>query len=198
MKGKGGIIKALVVIVVLVGLVGGYYYYLSNKKPDKSKEEEVKATVVQEVLLRNLDNNYPPTPREVVKCFGELAQCILGETYTDDEFRKLALHVQKLYDAELIEGKTQQQYFEDLKWDINTFKEEGIVISSYTPASSVDVEEFTQNGYKCARLTCSFTLRKGTYLEANEEIFVLRKDEDGHWKILGWKPTENGNTGSSS
>ena len=141
--------------------------------------------------MRDLDKNYPPTPREVVKYFGELAQCIIGETYTDEEFEKLALQAQRLYDAELISNKTQQQYLDDLKWDINTFKEEEIVISSYSPSSSVDVEEFSRDGYKWAKLYCSFSLRKGTYIESNEEVFLLRKDEDGHWKIYGWQPVEN-------
>lgn len=191
MNKKSGLIKGVIVGVVLICLVGGYYYYLTNKREDKSKEETVKATVVQEVLMRNLDNNYPPTPREVVKYFGELVQCIIGETYTDEEFEKLALQAQKLYDAELISNKTQQQYLDDLKWDINTFKEEEIVISSYSPSSSVDVEEFSRDGYKWAKLYCSFSLRKGTYIESNEEVFLLRKDEDGHWKIYGWQPVEN-------
>lgn len=191
MNKKSGLIKGVIVGVVLICLVGGYYYYLTNKREDKSKEETVKATVVQEVLMRNLDNNYPPTPREVVKYFGELAQCIIGETYTDEEFEKLAFQAQKLYDAELISNKTQQQYLDDLKWDINTFKEEEIVISSYSPSSSVDVEEFSRDGYKWAKLYCSFSLRKGTYIESNEEVFLLRKDEDGHWKIYGWQPVEN-------
>lgn len=191
MNKKSGLIKGVIVGVVLICLVGGYYYYLTNKREDKSKEETVKATVVQEVLMRNLDNNYPPTPREVVKYFGELIQCIIGETYTDEEFEKLALQAQKLYDAELVANKTQQQYLDDLKWDINTFKEEEIVISSYSPSSSVDVEEFSRDGYKWAKLYCSFSLRKGTYIESNEEVFLLRKDEDGHWKIYGWQPVEN-------
>ena len=91
----------------MIGLVGGYYYYLTNKREDRSKEETVKATVVQEVLMRNLDNNYPPTPREVVKYFGELVQCMIGETYSDEEFEQLALQAQKLYDEELIANKTQ-------------------------------------------------------------------------------------------
>lgn len=193
-KGGNGMIKGIIVILILVCLVGGYYYYLSNKKQDKAQEENVETSVTQEVLMRNLDKNYPPTPREVVKAFGEIAQCLLGETYTEEEFQKLALQARKLYDDELIANKTQEQYLEDLRWDINVFKEDGIVISSYTPASSVDVEEFTKDEYKCARLTCSFTLRKGTQLEANEEIFVLRKDADGHWKIYGWQPVTPDNT----
>lgn len=191
MNKKSGLIKGVIVGVVLICLVGGYYYYLTNKREDKSKEETVDATVVQEVLMRDLDKNYPPTPREVVKYFGELTQCIIGETYTDEEFEKLALQAQKLYDAELISNKTQQQYLDDLKWDINTFKEEEIVISSYSPSSSVDVEEFSRDGYKWAKLYCSFSLRKGTYIESNEEVFLLRKDENGHWKIYGWQPVEN-------
>ena len=79
MNKKSGMIKGLIIGVILIGLVGGYYYYLTNKREDRSKEETVKATVVQEVLMRNLDNNYPPTPREVVKYFGELVQCMIGE-----------------------------------------------------------------------------------------------------------------------
>ena len=187
---KSGMIKGLIIGVILSGLVGGYYYYLTNKREDRSKEETVKATVVQEVLMRNLDNNYPPTPREVVKYFGELVQCMIGETYSDEEFEQLALQAQKLYDEELIANKTQQQYLDDLKWDINTFKEEEIVISSYSPSSSVDVEEFSRDGHKWAKLYCNFSLRKGTYIESNEEVFLLRRDEDGHWKIYGWQPVE--------
>ena len=191
MNKKSGLMKGVIVGVVLICLVGGYYYYLTNRREDKSKEETVDTTVVQGVLMRDLDKNYPPTPREVVKYFGELAQCIIGETYTDEEFEKLAVQAQKLYDAELISNKTQQQYLDDLKWDINTFKEEEIVISSYSPSSSVDVEEFSRDGYKWAKLYCSFSLRKGTYIESNEEVFLLRRDEDGHWKIYGWQPVEN-------
>lgn len=191
MKGKGGLIKGVVVGIVLICLVGGYYYYLTNRTPDKSREEkDVKVTAVQETLMRDLDKNYPPTPREVVKYFGQISQCLVGETYTDEEFEELALQAQRLYDDELIANKTQQQYLDDLKWDINNFKDQEIVISSYSPSSSVDVEEFSRDGYKWAKLYCNFSLRKGTYIETNEEVFLLRRDEDGHWKIYGWQPVE--------
>ena len=182
---KQNAIKILIIGIVLICLVLGYYYYLSNKRSENDSSN-VKLTAVQEALLRNLDNNYPPTPREVVKCFCEIAQCLYGEDYTEEEFVALAKQVQKLYDEELIANNTEEQYIGSLKWDIENFKEQEIVISSYTLASSTDVDHFTQDGYSWAQMRCTFNLRKGTYRQSAEEIFLLRKDTDGHWKIYGW------------
>ncbi len=182
-KGRG--MKGLIIGVILLCLVIGYYYYLSNRRSDKT-EDDAKLTAVQEVLLRNLDNNYPPTPREAVKYFGEIAQCVYGGTYTEEEFQQLAAQAKKLYDAELLANNPDKQYIENLKWDVDDFKNQEIVISSFSPSSSTDVEYFTQDGYSWAQLRCVFSLRKGTQLASAEEIFLLRKDETGHWKIYGW------------
>ena len=57
------------------------------------------------------------------------------------------MQIQRLYDKELIDNKTQDQYLEDLKWDINQMKQQKIVVSSYSPSSSTDVEYFDKDGY---------------------------------------------------
>ena len=188
-KGRG--IKTLIIGIILVCLVLGYYYYLSNRKTTQNSEDNVKLTAVQEVLLRNLDHNYPPTPREVVKYFGEIAQCVYGGEYTEEEFKQLSEQAQRLYDDELVVNNTGDQYVENLRWDVGNFKEQKIVISSFSPASSTDVEYFTQDGYSWAQMRCVFNLRKGTQLSTAEEIFLLRKDAGGHWKIYGWKLAED-------
>jgi len=163
----------------------GYYYYLSNKEK-KDTDEVQKATAVQAALSYNFEKNYPPTPKEVVKLYGQITQCLHNETYTDEEFEKLALKIQNLYDEELIANKTRNQYFEDLKWDIKNVREQEIVISSYAAGASTDVEYYSMDGYSFAKIPCTFTMRKGTFLEVTDEIFLLRKDADGHWKIYGW------------
>lgn len=180
-------VKGLIIGIILVCLVLGYYYYLSNRKTETKREEDVKISAVQEVLMHNLDNNYPPTPREVVKYYCQITQCFYGETYTEEEFKALALKVRGLYDDELVANNPLQQYLENLRWDIEQLKEQGVVISSYTPSSSTDVEEFKKDGFSWAKLYCTFNLRQGTQLVTTEEVFLLRKDEDGHWKIYGWK-----------
>lgn len=187
---KNGI-KLAVIGIILICLVIGYYYYLSNKRAGSSEEENVKLTAVQEVLLYDFERSYPPSPKEVVKLFGQISQCFYNESYTEEEFLELAVLIQNLYDDELIANKTYDQYIEDLRSDVNLLKEQGIVISSYGTSSSTDVEYFTEDGYDWARLYCSFTLRKGTQLEASNELFLLRKDEDGHWKIYGWELADN-------
>ena len=27
-----------------------------------------------------------------------------------------------------------------------------------------------------------------------EEVFILRKDDEGHWKLFGWQPVDNEDT----
>lgn len=180
-------VKGLIIGVILICLVLGYYYYLSNRASENKQEDDVQVTAVQKVLMRNLDTNYPPTPREVIKYYAQIAQCLHNETYTEEEFQNLALKIQMLYDDELIANKTQEQYLSDLKRDIEQFNEQEIVISSYSLSSSTDVDEYKKDGYNWATLYCTFTLRQGTQLDYSEELFLLRKDEEGHWKIYGWK-----------
>ena len=189
-KSENGI-KIVVIGIILICLVLGYYYYLSNKKTEEVQEEQVTLTEVQEMLLYNFDKNYPPTPKEVVKLFGQMVQCVYNEEYTEDEFYELAMQAQNLYDAELIANKTEDQYLNDLRTDIEQMKDQQIVISSYSPSASTDVDYFSEDGYDWAKLYCSFTLRKGTELGISNEIFLLRKDEEGHWKIYGWTLAEN-------
>lgn len=182
---KGSGIKAIIIGIILVCIVVGYYYYLTNRDR-KETEEVVQTTAVQDALAYNFEKSYPPTPKEVVKLYGQITQCLHNETYTDEEFKKLAMQIQNLYDEELIANKTQNQYLEDLKWDIKNIREEEIVISSYAPGASTDVEYYSADGYSFAKLPCTFTFRKGTFLEVAKEVFLLRKDADGHWKIYGW------------
>ena len=190
-KKKSSGIRILIVGIVLVCMIVGYYYYLSNKKSESKEEAPVEVSAVQEILMYNFERNYPPSPKEVVKLFGEFAMCIHNEEYTEEEFIELAMKVQNLYDEELIANQTKEQYIDSLRWDVNQLKEEEIVISSYATSASTDVEFFEHDGYECARLYCSFTLRKGTGLEMVNEIFVLRQDDEGHWKIYGWAMAED-------
>lgn len=189
---KAGIVKVVIIVVVLAAIVFAFFYYQGHKAGQQTQTEVV-ATVVQSVLMRDLEHHYPPTPKEVVKYYAEITECFYNEEYSEEELLQLAAKIQELYDAELIANKTQEQYIEDLKLDISKMKQEKYTIASYEVSASTDVEPFTQDGYSFARLYCTFNMRKeGKSGRAPSlERFLLRQDEDGHWKIMGWELVED-------
>jgi hypothetical protein len=193
-RGKG--IKTVIIMSVMIVLVIGYYYYLSSRNEEAtsqdSMEEQVEEemTPVQEVLARAAYRDYPTTPVQVLKYYNEITTLFYNETYSEEELENLAILAQSLYDDELIANQTSEEYLESLREDIEVFRSGNITIyhSEVTPAT--DVEYFTHNGYECARLYCLYTLKSGTIYQSTREVYIMRMDEDGHWKILGFDLAE--------
>lgn len=181
--------KGIIILVILIFAFIGYYFYLSNRTASL-KEEDTTSTKVVEVLLRDLDKNYPPTPKEVVRFYSEITMCFYNEKYTDSELEQLAEQANKLLDPVLIEN--QPNYLEELKLEILRFEEEKIKIIDFTTSSSVDIEneKFKEDGYDWTRVYCYFTMKKGKSSASSDEVFLLRKDESGYWKIYGWDLVE--------
>ena len=181
-------IKGILIGLVLIALVVGYYFYLSNRKPKEAAEDtETTVSAVQKLLLKNIDDDYPPTPREVLKLYSDITVCFYSEDYTDEELTQLALQIEKLYDEELIANNTPDQYQKNLRWDIKTMKDKNLRVTSYSVASATDVDYFDAGGRSWAILSCTYTIRSGKEAGLAREIFLLRKDDMGHWKIYGWE-----------
>lgn len=187
---NGAALKSGIIILFLVALVVGYYYYLSNRQK-KEESANIKVTAVQEVLARNLEINYPPTPREVIRYYSDITKCFYNEELSDEELEQLADRARMLYDEELVEKNEWGRYIIDLKSEIDYYQENAIRISSYSLASSTDVDFFSDSGFDFARIYCAYTLSSGRQKQTVEEVFLLRKDEDKHWRIYGWDLAEN-------
>lgn len=187
---RSSVIGIIVFGVILVAVVAGFAFSLSHRK--EVAETDTQPTPVQKVLMRDLERNYPPTPKEVVKYFADITQCFYNEEYTDAELMQLAEKIQEIYDDELIANKSAEDYLDDLRSEIAGMKKDNYTISSYALSASTDVEDFVENGYECSRLYCTFNVKRGTNGTVQSmEQFVLRKDEDGHWKIYGWDLVQN-------
>ena len=188
---RSRVFTIIIVAVILVAVVAGFAFSLNRRAKATAEAEEARVTAVQSVLMRDLERSYPPTAKEVVKYFAEITQCFYNEEYTDEELTQMAEKIQGIYDDELIANKSQEDYLNDLRSEIASMKESNYTISGYVLSASVDVEEFVENGYSCARLYCTFNVKQGTLgTTRSMEEFVLRKDEDGHWKIYGWQLVE--------
>ena len=180
-----GKVKRAIIIVILVALVGGYYFYLSNYMKN---DDETIVTAVQEVLLKNLEDDYPPTPREVLKYYSDITKCLYNEDYTEEQLGQMADKLLALYDEELAANNPREQYIKDLKEDVDEFLQSGYSIFSYQTSKSTDVEEYTYEGRRCAKMYCIYSVQTGADYKSSKQIFILRKEtETGRWKILGFE-----------
>lgn len=175
----------IIIAVILILLVVGYYYYLSHRV--KSEDGKVvEETRLSEVLVRDLDKNYPPSPKEVVKFYSDILQCYYGEDYTDDELNQMADKARQLFDSELLESNGKEQYLENLKDDIAEYKAAKRKIFATYVCSSDEVEYDTYQNANWAKVKVVYSLREGTKFFKTREEFVLRQDENGNYKIFGW------------
>ncbi len=180
------------IILGLFGILIVVAFYLLSNRTDKIAENAPKRmTAVQEVLSRNLETNYPATPKELLKFYSEITRCFYGEEFTDEELTELADKSRELFDDELLHNQTDAQYLSALKADIASYKESKKSISSYSVSNSTDVDYYTYDGYDWAQLYCIYSIRVSTQINPVQEHFLLRKDPVGHWKIVGWQIVED-------
>lgn len=178
---------SIIIIVVSVAVIVGLFLFISNRLEKDDEPSDVQITAVQNILLRNMDNNYPPTPKEVLKYYSDITQCFYAGGYTEEEFIQLANRALELYDDELRANQDYDVYMDDLRAEIDSFKEKDWSISSYSTSSSTDVLEFKRDGYEWAQLYAFYNVRQSTEIVKVTEIFLMRKDENGRWKIYGWE-----------
>lgn len=196
MKSKG--LKGVLIGVFLVCIIVGYYFYLSNKmEPEKTE----KGTKVQEILAKDLEYTYPASPREVIKLYSQIIICFYKGEYSESELTKLGNQARSLFDTELLENKTEEQYFMDLKAEIEDYKKKKRTIIDYVIAPIDQVEYHIIDGENWAKVKVVYTLTEKSENKIRENLkykntyeeYLLREDSDKNWKIYGWhlvEPTE--------
>ena len=184
---KFKISTAIIIIIVSVALIVGAFILISSKVAGNKNYDDGKITAVQNVLLRNMENNYPPTPKEVLKYYSDITQCFYAGGYTEEEFVDLANRALELYDEELRANQDYDVYMDDLRNEIKSYEDNDWSISSYSTSASTEVLEFKRDGYEWAQLYAFYNVRQKTQIVKVTEQFILRKDKDGRWKIYGWQ-----------
>ena len=183
---------AIIVVLVIIAVVG-YYAYLSNRS--RTQKDEAKLSAVQTVLSKSLEFDYPPTPKEVMKYYNEIVKCFYNEECTEEEIEALGNKARELYDEELLANNEQEVYMINLKADIQDYKDNNRRITSTSVASSANVDYFSEDGYDFARIMCGYSIMENGVNVSSGQVYLLRKDEDKHWKIYGWESIEEYNKG---
>lgn len=178
-------IGAFLIAIACVALVCGGFYYVSSKNK-VSVENSAELTEVQKLITRNIAENYPSTPREVVKLYNRIITCYYSQEFKDGELEKLADQTLLLFDDELLAINQKPNYLMSLTNEIAEYKSKSKTISQSVVCSSNDVLYLTDKTDDIAYVNTSYFIKEGKEHLKTYEQFVLRKDENGYWKILGY------------
>lgn len=180
----------LLFLVLIVGVVA-YFAYLSARRQDTVDDAAMRAT--QLVLSRDLESNYPPTVKEVMKYYVEIQKCLYTEECSDEDIEQLGMKARALYDDELRAANDVTVNLLQLKAEITSFQEDSRKITAASVASSVNVDTFTEDGYEFARIHCVYTVLADGKSNLVDMVYLLRRDENRRWKIYGWDLAQNVN-----
>lgn len=192
-KGKKKVLQTIIFMVVVAGIILAIYFKLSTATKDT--DGKALATEADKLIAKDISNSYPGTPREVLKLYCRIIKCFYNDGLNEDKVEKLADQLRILFDDELLENNPRQSYIKNLKADIKDYRERDKIITSYTVQNSSSVRYSTVEKQEYATIIAEILVKeKSKYTKIYEE-FILRKDNNNKWRILGWKVTSSGEEG---
>ena len=183
--------RTIIVIAVLVALGLGYYYYLANKDTGKDATDIAADTSEVSVLIsKDIMANYPESPKDVVNLYARITKAYYDTSLTNEQIEALGKQARLMFDDELKNTQTDADFYEKLKEDIGNYNSTKTRISSYVIQSAAKTKYSTFKDRQYASIALVYYLRQGDKLIDSPTKFTLRKDDNGHWKILFWELTE--------
>lgn len=161
---------------VRTGMVDGVFK--SDEKKEKNKYEKI--------LEKDIENNYPSTPKEVLRLYIEISKCFYEKGLTDEQMEKLADKLYLLLDDELIAQNEKSEYIINLKSEVKEFRNNNLAIMNYYTSDKDNKEFWTKDSREYASRIATYTIKEDKNYTKVYNNFVFRKDDAGKWKILGW------------
>ena len=191
MKGKklAQLIGTLCTVVVVVL---GIFLALNLRKDNSVFSKDSKPnTEAQNILAKDVDRNYPATVREVVRLFSRISKCYHNETISEQEFQELVELQRKLFDEEFLANNPLETFTNNLSAEIEAAKSREYQMVNWRVQKQSSVETWQDGDNNFASIIASYTMnaKEEGYTRTYEE-FLLREDENGRWKIVGWRLTD--------
>jgi hypothetical protein len=191
MKGKK--LAQLIGVLCLIGALVLAAFFALNQRADDSvfSKNEKENTEVQNILSKDIDRNYPATVREVVRLFSRVSKCYYNETVSMEEFNDLIEFQRKLFDEEFLENNPLDNFTNNLMAEIDAAKAKEKRMAAYRVQKQSSVTAWQSGDNHFASIIASYTMSaKGELPTRTYEEFLLREDENGRWKIVGWRLTD--------
>ena len=182
-------ITSVIVTILIIAIIASLFYLeWSQRSNEKKKVNSETLTEAEKLLERDLVTNYPETPREVAKYYSNITK-VLFSGLKDDEVEALAKKVLELYDEEFLMNNPETTYLKDLYSEIAAWNKAERKITNFLLVDEEKDKRWEQDGREYANVIVSyFTLDERKNSQTRN--YLMRKSEDGKWKILGWKYNE--------
>lgn len=182
--------KTIFFMIVLVCLIFSAFMYFSKREDKEKAEVVVEQSEVEKILTKDLEKEYPPTAREVLKFYSRIVKCVHSGELSEDEVTKLGDTLMLLYSKTLLKENPREVYIQSLLEEVSDYKKVGKTVTSYAIDTAENAITWTKDGIDYARLLATFTTKEGASFNKAYEEFVLMKDEQDQWKIVGWRLVE--------
>ncbi|MBD5090024.1 MAG: hypothetical protein HDT30_14665 [Clostridiales bacterium] len=179
----------VIMFAVVIAIVIGFWAILEQGR-NKVKEDKLihsKNEEVNTLLNKDLNIDYPSTPREVLKMYSRLQSCVYNQDLSDKDLSAIVGQMRILFDDELVAANSLEQQLEDLKKEIKEYQKAKRTISNYVIDKESSTTEKKLEGKEYATLEVSYLIQENRGYNKTYEQFILRKDEKDKWKILGWE-----------
>lgn len=180
------VVSISIAVIIMAALVVGYYFFLSKNGPTQ-KKPEAKVTEYSKIVTKDLDKDYPKTPRKVVMTYNQIISEYYRTSHKDAEIEKMADQARKLFDADLLKQNPTSSYYANVKADIQDYAKRKAKILQTKVVGSGNVEYSTYQGYEVAFVESYYFCKEGSDIVRTYQKFCLRKDKTGKWKILTWE-----------
>lgn len=183
----------VVMLAIVIAVAIGFWQVMEGKRTEEQEQQLLKSNneEVNALLKKDFESNYPSTAREVLKVYSRINVCIYNQDLSKKEITALTEKMRNLFDEELLAVNPLDEQLEDLNTEIKEYKDTKKSISNYVIDKDSTIAEKEMDGKEYANVNVSYLIKEGDGYAKTYEQFLLRKDTQGRWKIVGWQLIED-------
>ena len=185
MKKKGGVQGFTIAMFIVVIVVVAFYSIMTNRFG--SRPEEQSSSEVDKLLNYDFVDNYPKTVRETVKLHCRYMKCAYNDNFTKEQLYTVNQNIRQLMDTELLAINSEESQLQALENDIQFYIDNKQKYVSYSLAEASQIKYNTENDVEYAKIRVGTMLRVDGATVKGDQEYLLRKDAQGRWKLLGWQ-----------
>ncbi len=177
-------------ILILLGALLLFVFYKVVQNTSRNQEKPTEKTEYEQLMEYDFANAYPQTVRDVMRLYMRYLDYIYSEDISEEQIAALNNKMRNLYTEELLALNDEETQLNALKEERAAYKKDKILFVSYTMTEASQIVYDTIKEEEFAKLNVIMTIKAGYSIDKAQE-YVLKKDEDGNWKIYGWTLTTN-------